>query len=321
MVDENQEEEGDGGILSRDRAQHRQLLREVVGIAGEAEATMSKLVGKLEADPGRLAQGIDFLDIKNGLLAEYNANLAYLVMRKTRGELIEGDKAVERLCYLRTMMEKIRPIEHKLKFQIDKYVNLAETGQVRPDDPTRFKANPDMLSSKLGDDEDDSEDDEDEEEGEGVKKAGQKYVAPKNVPKHFDEDKSKEEIQAEQAAKKKKSALSHSMMRELKSQMFDTPEEISHEADTRKQKYIQEEKEKAMYEEDMFTRLPVSKAEKQARRQMSTTGNLGRSLTSFGVSNFDGELGGDAGGERRAKKRKSEKGGKKKKFKIKKKKF
>ena len=106
-----------------------------------------------------------------------------------------------------------------------------------------------MLSSKLGDDEDESEDDEDEEEGEGVKKAGQKYVAPKNVPKHFDEDKSKEEIQvkhcsvnfrsyvpssqAEQAAKKKKSALSHSMMRELKSQMFDTPEEISHEADTR----------------------------------------------------------------------------------------
>ena len=65
----------------------------------------------------------------------------------------------------------------------------------RPDDPTRFKANPDMLSSKLGDDEDESEDDEDEEEGEGVKKAGQKYVAPKNVPKHFDEDKSKEEIQ------------------------------------------------------------------------------------------------------------------------------
>ena len=54
---------------------------------------------------------------------------------------------------------------------------------------------------------------------------------------------------------------------------------------------------------------------------MSTTGNLGRSLTSFGVSNFDGELGGEVGGERRAKKRKSEKGGKKKKFKIKKKKF
>merc|ERR1719270_1146512 len=119
----------------------------------------------MKEDPERLSRGIDFLDIKNGLLAEYNTNLAYLVMKKTRGELIEGDKVVERLCYLSTMLEKIRPIEHKLKFQIDKYVNLAETGQVRPDDPTRFKANPGMLSSKLG---------EGEDEGEGVKKAGQK---------------------------------------------------------------------------------------------------------------------------------------------------
>merc|ERR1719422_384978 len=122
----------------------------------------------MKEDPDRLSRGIDFLDIKNGLLAEYNTNLAYLVMKKTRGELIEGDKVVERLCYLRTMLEKIRPIEHKLKFQIDKYVNLAETGQVRPDDPTRFKANPGMLSSKLGEGEDESDDDEDDEEGEGV---------------------------------------------------------------------------------------------------------------------------------------------------------
>ena len=65
----------------------------------------------------------------------------------------------------------------------------------RPDDPTRFKANPGMLSSKLGEGEDESNDDEDDEEGEGVKKPGQKYVAPKNVPKHFEEDKSKEELQ------------------------------------------------------------------------------------------------------------------------------
>merc|ERR1719350_2136070 len=86
----------------------------------------------MKEDPDRLSHGIDFLDIKNGLLAEYNINLAYLVMKKTRGELIEGDKVVERLCYLRTMLEKIRPIEHKLKFQIDKYVNLAETGLTTP---------------------------------------------------------------------------------------------------------------------------------------------------------------------------------------------
>ena len=44
------------------------------------------------------------------------------------------------------------------------------TTSARPDDPTRFKANPGMLSSKLGEGEDESDDDEDDEEGEGVKK-------------------------------------------------------------------------------------------------------------------------------------------------------
>ena len=50
---------------------------------------------------------------------------------------------------------------------------------------------------------------------------------------------------------------------------------------------------------------------------MSTSCKIGQSLTSCGISNFDGEEG--KGGERRGKNRKSDKGGKKKKFKIKKK--
>merc|ERR1712226_927536 len=184
--------------------------------------------------------------------------------------------------------------EHKLKYQIDKFVTIAETGEARPDDPSRFKANPDMLLSKLDESDEDGEDEEEED-----KKAGQKYVVPKNVPQHFDADKSKEEIQAKKEKAKKKTALSHSMIRELKSQMLDNPEEISHESDTRKQKYIQKEKEKALYEEDMFIRLPVTKADRLARRQMSTVSNIGASLTSFGSSSYDGERG--AGGKKRKK--------------------
>ena len=62
----------------------------------------------------------------------------------------------------------------------------------RSDDPSRFKANPELMASKLEDSEEEEE--EDEDEGAEKEKTGQKYVAPKNVPKHFDEDKSKEEI-------------------------------------------------------------------------------------------------------------------------------
>merc|ERR1712083_27361 len=150
----------------------------------------------------------------------------------------------------------------------------------------------------------------DEEAGD---KPNQKYVAPRNVPQHFDGDKSKEEKEAEITAKKKKSALSHSMMKELQSQLWDTPEEISHQSDTKKQKYIAMERDKELYEEDMFMRLPVTKAERIARKNMFTVTNIGDSITSFGNSSY-GEDGVGSGGKKR---KRDEKGGKsKKKFKI-----
>merc|ERR1719210_2415477 len=43
----------------------------------------------MKEDPDRLSHGIDFLDIKNGLLAEYNINLAYLVMNKLAARMKE----------------------------------------------------------------------------------------------------------------------------------------------------------------------------------------------------------------------------------------
>merc|ERR1712106_761902 len=102
-------------------------------------------------------------------------------------------------------------------------------------------------------------------------------------------DKTKEDKETEMSNRKKKSALSHGMMRELKSQLWDTPEEISHQADTRKQKYIQEQKEKERYEEDNFMRLPITKAERLASKQFSTSANIGDGLTNFGFNNFDGK--------------------------------
>ena len=318
MVDKDDPvDDGDEVSIENERATHKDLLRDIIKTAKEAERSIDSLIEKTNAGPD-MSQGISFLDLKNGLLLEYNTNLTYLMLKKTSGETIEDDTAVERLCYLRTVMEKIRPIEHKLKYQIDKCVGIAETGQVSKDDPSRFKANPELLASKLAEDvSEDGSDDEDDDDDKD--KSKQKYVAPRNVPKHFDGDKTKEDKEAELASKKKKSALSHSMMRELQSQLWDTPEEISHQSDTRKQKYIALEREKELYEEDMFLRLPVTKADRMARKNMFTVSNIGDSLTSFGNSNFDGT--GDGTGKKR-KKDKQGKGGKsKKKFKIKKKKF
>jgi len=297
-----------------EQEQHKKHLLEVAKTGEDLLSSLDLLNKKVSSgsDPN---DGISFLSFKNELLLEYNMNLAYLMLKKTKGKSIEGDKAVDRLCYLRTVLEKIRPIEHKLKYQIDKFVSIAETGpgDNKSQDPLRLKANPSLLTGNEDEDGEDSEEEDDEASTGKDNKSDAKYVAPRNVPQHFEGDKSKEEVEAESEKRRKKSALSASMMRELKSQLWDTPEEISHQADTRKQKYIQEQKEKERYEEDNFMRLPITKAERLASKQFSTSANIGDGLTNFGFNNFDGK---ETRSSNSGKKRKhSDKKGKSKKFK------
>ena len=322
MVDKTEvDNDSDGGesSLEQRRNEHKQLLREVIRTSKDVNNSVESLIEKIESGPD-MSDGISFLDLKNDVMINYNLNLLFLLMKKTRDGKIETERAaVERLCYLRTVLEKVRPIEHKLKYQIDKCVNIAETGQISKDDPARFKANPDSLASKFAVDDDNEEDgSQSEEEANDDTKASKKYVAPKNVPAYFNGDKSKEEMESEVMVKKKKAALSHSMMRELRSQLYDTPEEISHQADVKKQKYIAQEREKEVYEEENFIRLPVTKEERKAKRNVFTVSNVGDSLTSFGNSNFDGAQ--TVGGKRKKSSagRHGGKGNSKKKFKKKK---
>lgn len=95
-------------------------------------------------------QGLSFLEMKYNMLLSYLINLSFIVLRKCSGEKIEGDPCIDRLIEIRTVLEKIRPIDHKLKYQIDKLVKTAVTG-ADDKDPTTFRANPEDLTANLED--------------------------------------------------------------------------------------------------------------------------------------------------------------------------
>ena len=81
---------------------------------------------------------------------------------------------------LRTILEKSRPIENKLKYQIDKLVKTAATGPTGETDPTHFRANPANMVSNVSDSEE-SGSESDEKTGDKQEKATKKgvYVPPK----------------------------------------------------------------------------------------------------------------------------------------------
>lgn len=126
-------------------------------------------------------QGLSFLEMKYNMLLGYLINLTYVVLRKCSGEKIEDDPCIDRLIEIRTVLEKVRPIDHKLKYQIDKLVKTAVTG-TNVNDPTTFKANPDDL---MGGNSDHSSEDDSETDEKPKKSLTGIYVPPKLSAVHY----------------------------------------------------------------------------------------------------------------------------------------
>lgn len=102
-------------------------------------------------------QGLSFLDLRYHLLLFYLQDLTHMISIKTEGGQIKESEALNRVVTIRTVrwvdsqnpqfyflvqlkhsifssclkiLEKMRPLDHKLKYQIDKLVRTAVTGSL-----------------------------------------------------------------------------------------------------------------------------------------------------------------------------------------------
>ncbi|XP_066261411.1 neuroguidin [Euwallacea similis] len=263
----------------KDLPQALQLLNEMNGSAQHVANLVQNMIQKVRKGELTTDQGLNFLEVKYNMLLSYLINLSYVVLRKCSGQLIEGDPCIDRLTEIRTVLEKIRPIDHKLKYQIDKLVKTAMTG-ASSDDPVSFKANAMNLVNKGGFESSDSEASEEPVKEKSEKKKSGVYVPPKLSAVHYTESESAQEKSRRLQEKSKKRVFSSSIIQDLREEYLDTPIEVS-QGSRAQQILSKEQKERQDYEEEYMTRLPISKTEKQRNRQLTTLGTLGDEITSF----------------------------------------
>ncbi|KAF2640292.1 hypothetical protein P280DRAFT_378245, partial [Massarina eburnea CBS 473.64] len=116
-------------------------------------------------------EGISLFDVKNELLLSYLQNLAFLILLKLRARsgkaedansaLSPQDEVVKKLVELRVYLEKgVRPLENRLKYQIDKIVRTADDAARKS---TQQAKNPTVRKekAKAGSGSDDSDADSD----------------------------------------------------------------------------------------------------------------------------------------------------------------
>ncbi|CAK1550010.1 unnamed protein product [Leptosia nina] len=252
------------------------LLKEMNTNVQQVSSLIDNMLIRVKHGEMSTDKGLSFLEMKYQMLLSYLINLTYIVLRKCSGEKIESDPSIDRLIEIRTVLEKIRPIDSKLKYQIDKLVKTAVVGATSEDDPQSYHANPGNLMSKVGKDGEDSSEASDDDDKSKDNKTNI-YVPPKLAAVHYEENipKINSEKNKERA---KKQFLNSSVMRELRDEYSEAPTEVT-TGNYVKHSISKREQEKTEYEENYLTRLPVTKAEKNHRKKLTTVGMLADEIT------------------------------------------
>ncbi|KAK3847778.1 MAG: Sas10/Utp3/C1D family-domain-containing protein [Linnemannia gamsii] len=269
MVASNSPADAVAEALRLDQVAFPKHLNELATMLKEIETKLKPTIAKLDTKEIDTSKGLSFLEVKYHILLEYITNLAFVMYRKLDGQSIHDHPAVLALVEQRTILEKMKPVEQKLKYQIDKLVRAAVVGQQDGEaqsnaagaDPLAFKPNPKnlVMDNDNGDDGGDQDNDNDED---GDNKTGL-YRAPKMAPVHFEEDSSAVAKRLKYQARLQARAAKSRVMKDLVSEFDDRPEEMSLTNDGVHFGMGMDDKqrEREEYEESNFTRTMLSKKE------------------------------------------------------------
>lgn len=167
--------------------------------------------------------GLDFLQVKNGLMVSYMIDLTLLLRCRLdantssearQNQQQQQQECRERLLEMKTALEKIRPLEKRMRYQIDKLLALStlgagtfaavgreledeekkeerdgergEEGEDEKNDPLSFK--PDLSGMMKMFAEDDNEGDNDSDESDGSNSDQEKSFKPTKIAIERDDD-------------------------------------------------------------------------------------------------------------------------------------
>ena len=66
--------------------------------------------------------------MKYNLLMSYCTFLSFYLLLKVEGKAVEDHPVIGRLTHIKTLFEKLKPLDQKLQYQIDKMIRLANLG-------------------------------------------------------------------------------------------------------------------------------------------------------------------------------------------------
>lgn len=260
-----------------------QVLTELSCGLDEVRKTVDGLLIKVKEGEYVTKNGISYLESKHLLLMSYCQCIVFYILLKAQGKSVQNHPVIARFIETRLFLEKIRPIDKKLHYQIEKLLRLPagptggqNDGHTYQEDALMFKPNPEMLVSKTE---------------ENVMGKDQIYRPPMIAPTAMVEEKKLEKRRSDSRAQKEalRRASRSNLIKELASELEGKPEEIKEFIGSESKEMSREISRleaRAQQEENLFARIPLSKAERQKLKHLkrSRNGLMGM------IDDFDDDL-------------------------------
>jgi len=205
--------------------------------------------------------------MKVQIMLSYVIALTYYLLLKSEGIPVRNHPVVHRLLWVRTLLEKLRPVDQRLQYQISKLREWAEgqrhvsngkdPGALRPGELTTGvdDEDDDALATQVVQAQDNAED--------GV------YRPPKIAQMEYTGDHITVKERAEKELERTRSRLERSeFVRSLREEFTEAPAEIAEEQRSAKaERAARQMAERQRFEEDYMVRMRLSKKELVAERR------------------------------------------------------
>ena len=274
--------------IQADAPELNSLLSDFQDTLHEARTRVAPLLAAARQHKLPPDSGIQLLQVKLQLMLSYSTNLSFYLMLKAQGRAVRSHPVIDALLRHRILLERIRPLETKLRYRLQKLLQLAAAADTATEgsgltDAQRDlseRPNPEALLMKSGaaGSGKAAASAADEESGSGAENddgdEGGLYRPPKMAAVPYDDEPSgsKRTRQRERAVAR---ASSSRLVRELREELSEAPR-IIHADDFGRAvdadsvavaRYKKEEEERRAYEETNFKRLSLTKDEKRAQRK------------------------------------------------------
>eukprot|EP00331_Platyophrya_macrostoma_P029725 CAMPEP_0176456500 /NCGR_PEP_ID=MMETSP0127-20121128/31325_1 /TAXON_ID=938130 /ORGANISM="Platyophrya macrostoma, Strain WH" /LENGTH=502 /DNA_ID=CAMNT_0017846471 /DNA_START=43 /DNA_END=1551 /DNA_ORIENTATION=+ len=211
----------------------------------------------------KISEGISYLDVKFELLLSYCMNLAFYILIKLQGKTIKDHPVLRRLVYIKSLLSKLKPLDKKLEYQINKLLRMANQQSLvgenynravdMQQDPLSHAPRPGKIIADVNT----------EETKEGKKDSSKPgiYKAPKLSATVMEEDKKEAKKKRQEDAKRRKLYM-NSFITDLEKEVNQEPEEIF-VGNPMKEIEDDYDKEKNQFEEENFTRIPTTRLDRR----------------------------------------------------------